>query len=318
MLQLQCRRMQKISWQRNASFVFRAHLAWRPIERVAHDGMPQRSQMHPDLVSPPGIDPQFEQRELSVLRINPLLHGVVRDRFSPAGTLGSHAGPPHPVAADAAADRSPILLDPPVHQRNICFLDYPPCELSRQLAMGFVIFGDHDQPACGLVQTVHNSWSQLPTHTRELPEAMQQRIHQRPTIALVLGGTRASMHHHPSSLVHHRQIVVLVNDVQRDFLSHRPQRSRFHLAENRNPFSSSQAQRSFRRIIIDQNFLFVDQLLDASTTGVDNLADQELVQPLARILVRRNKSLRECVHAQRKCTPRIPRLSALRAQRWKS
>jgi hypothetical protein len=41
-------------------------------------------------------------------------------------------------------------------------------------------------------------------------------------------------------------------------------------------------------------------LLDAGTAGIGNLADQELVQPLAGILNRRNKNFRECVHEQRK------------------
>jgi hypothetical protein len=95
------------------------------------------------------------------------------------------------------------------------------------------------------------------------------------------------------------QIIVFVNDVQRNLLGNRAQRRRFHSAKNRDHFSASQSQGCFRRAIVHQHFGFVDQLLDAGTAGAGDLADEELVQPLAGIFDCRNQSFGECLHAPR-------------------
>src|ERR1700676_2492890 len=225
MCQLHPRRMQEVSRQRNRAALVRRtpaprpHLARRTIQYIAHHRMTQRSHMHPNLMRPAGIDLHLDQRELAKGRVQPTDYAVVRDRIAPARSSRRHPYAPQPVAADAGRNRPSILLYPSMHQRNISFLDLAPGKLGRQLAMRFIIFRHYDQPAGLFVQPMHNPRSHLPAQGRERRKMMQQRIDQRPAIPLIFRRARPRMHHHPRSLVDDRQIVVFINDVERNLFS---------------------------------------------------------------------------------------------------
>jgi hypothetical protein len=45
---------------------------------------------------------------------------------------------------------------------------------------------------------------------------MQQGVHQRSAVARIVGRSCARVHHHACRLVDDRQIVVLINDVERN------------------------------------------------------------------------------------------------------
>src|SRR5216684_1440325 len=117
--------------------------------------------MYSNLVRPSGVDLHLQPAEFSVRRIQLSLHRVMADRFPSPRPPRGHAGAPHPVAADSAANSSVIALQPAVHQREIFFLDLPLCKLGGQPAMRFVALGHYDQAAGGLVQPMHDSRTQL-------------------------------------------------------------------------------------------------------------------------------------------------------------
>src|SRR5690348_725466 len=119
MLESQSCGMQKISRQGYTSFVLASHLAGRPIQRIAYHSVPDRSQVYTDLMRAPGVDLYIQQRELSILRNDSPQNGVVSDRLPSSRELRRHTRPPHPIPADAAADRPPLLLHPAMYQRDI-------------------------------------------------------------------------------------------------------------------------------------------------------------------------------------------------------
>src|SRR6185503_8144943 len=168
--------MQKISGKREASGLFTTDFAGSPVERVAYNRMAQRCQMDPDLVGPASVDPNFQQGEFSEWRIQPAFNSVVGDGFAPTGPLCSHAGTPHRIAANAAADGPVVLLEPAMHQHDVFLFYLAAYELTGQPAMCFVALGHHQQAAGGLVQAMHDSGTQLAADRRELAEVMQQRI----------------------------------------------------------------------------------------------------------------------------------------------
>ena len=59
---------------------------------------------------------------------------------------------------------------------------------------------------------------------------VQQRIHQRSAASRFIGGARAGVDHHPGRLVHHRQIFILVDDLQWNIFRPRLQRSHLLLS----------------------------------------------------------------------------------------
>src|SRR4030095_15468684 len=101
-------------------------LACRAIQSSAHSGMAERGQVYPDLVSAPGVDLEFQQRELAVGRVDSAADLVVRDCLAPAEAAGGHAGAAHGVAADSRVNGSPFGFQRAMHKGNIGFLNLSP------------------------------------------------------------------------------------------------------------------------------------------------------------------------------------------------
>ena len=85
-------------------------------------------------------------------------------------------------------------------------------QLSNQLGVRLQRLGHHHQAGGVLVQTMHDTGAR---HIDDVRHMVQQGIEQG---AIGMPGSR--VHHQPSRLVDHQQVIVLVNDVQRDILRH--------------------------------------------------------------------------------------------------
>ncbi len=88
-----------------------------------------------------------------------------------------------------------------------------------------------------------------PPYIRQLAEAMQQSIDQRAAIALVLRRSGTGVDHHSRGLVHHCQVIVFVNDIERNVFGDRAQRWRLRIAENRDLLAATQLERCLRRLL---------------------------------------------------------------------
>src|SRR5215470_1906852 len=134
--------------------------------------MAKRCEVHPDLMSSSGIDPEFHKRELAVGRIDSLSDLVMRDGFASSGTAGGHARASHTVAADSGMDSSPFGLHRAMHQRNVRLLDLATGKLGGQFAMHFVVFGDDDQSAGFFIEAMDDSGTQFAADCRKRLEPM--------------------------------------------------------------------------------------------------------------------------------------------------
>src|ERR1700722_8349609 len=85
--------------------------------------------------------------------------------------------------------------------------------------MGRVVFCDDDEATGYFVEAMHDPGTQIAIDAGESGEAVQQRVDQCSSIALILGGTGASVDHHSSRLVDDGEIVVLVDDIEWDVFS---------------------------------------------------------------------------------------------------
>ena len=68
---------------------------------------------------------------------------------------------------------------------------------------------------------MHDARPQLASNLRKGGEAMEQRVDQRAAIALVVGRARAGVDHHSRRFVNHSEIVIFVNDVERNIFGNR-------------------------------------------------------------------------------------------------
>ena len=96
------------------------------------------------------------------------------------------------------------------------------------------------------------------------------------------GGARSGVHHHSRWLVDDSQVVILIDDVERDVLSDGAQRRRVRVAEDGDLFAAAEPKRRLGDATVDQGFLFRQQLLHAGAADIGDLCGEELIEPLAR------------------------------------
>src|SRR5437667_5111415 len=133
---------------------------------------------------------------------------------------------------------------------------------------------------------MNNARAEFASDGGELAKMMQQRVDQRAAIAGVIGRARAGVDHHARGLVDYREIVVFVDNFQRNFFRYRAQRTGLRLAEEGDAFAATKTQGRIGVQILYQDLPFRNQLLNSCTADVWEMGDKELVQALVASLGR--------------------------------
>src|SRR5580698_4079115 len=131
-----------------------------------------------------------------------------------------------------------------------------------------------------------DSWTQISTYFREASHVMQQSIHQCAAIARIVARSRASMHHHSRRLVDHGEIVVFINNIERNLLSNSLKGRPLRLAQHADTFPAAQLQRSLRREVVHQHLASGNHLLHASAADGFKARGEKLIQSLAGVFKR--------------------------------
>ena len=113
------------------------------------------------------------------------------------------------IAADRRVD-PPAGLHLAPDQRDVFLLDLALVKLARQLLVRGVVLGDDHQPGGAAVEPVHDAGPLFAADAAQIVDVVEQRVHQR--AARVPGGR---MHDHARRLVDDDEVVVLVEDRQR-------------------------------------------------------------------------------------------------------
>ena len=90
--------------------------------------------------------------------------------------------------------------------------------------MRLIVFGNDDQAARLLVESMHDAWSQRAVCGGESRHVMQQCIHQRASIACAIGCAGASMNHHARGLIDDGNKGIFIDDIKRHGFRFGPQR----------------------------------------------------------------------------------------------
>src|SRR2546426_769475 len=186
----------------------------RPVERVADDGVADRREVDADLVGAPGQRLDFEQREV----------GEAPQRTIPGcGLAGPDASGPHAhavdgVAADGLHNLAARARYTPVNERDIRLVYFPLFELRRELPVSKVVLGHEHQTRSHLVQAMDDPWAQFPSRSGKAADVVQQGVDQRAGFH-----PGAHVHHHSGGLIYDHQIVVFVDDRERQVFRHRAQ-----------------------------------------------------------------------------------------------
>src|SRR5947199_10204587 len=108
---------------------------------------------------------------------------------------------------------------------------------------------------------MNNAGAEFSSDGGELAEMMQQRVYQCAAVAGVIGRARAGVDHHARGLVDYREIVVFVDNFQRNFCRYRAQRTGLRPAEKCDALAATQKLGRLGLEIIYKDLAFRNPLL---------------------------------------------------------
>ena len=236
-----------------------AQIAWNApvyaaVERIPDDRMTDGAQVDANLVGPPGQDRDMRQRQGA-----PKVFGAddPRDRLAAPSGARRHFLAVHRVATDRRVDSASGLHLAP-DERDVLFLDLAVVKLPGQLLVSHIVLGDHHDARRAAIETVDDARPLLAADAAQIVDMMQQGVDEGS--ARVPGGR---MHDHASRLVDDDDIVVLVQDRERQLFR---SRNRIDRLRHHNSDALSPLHRliGLRRTSGDLDVALLDQALDPS------------------------------------------------------
>lgn len=189
----------------------------RSIDVVTHQRVAGMGEVDPNLVSAAGGELAGEEsgHRFSVLAVEGLPHFPVGDRFPPACTYGHFfASVRVPVyrsvdGAVRAVRQSPDKSQVAASHRSCASVIR---ELRAQRLVRGVILGGYHEPGGVLIEPMHDAWpADAADAGQALPTMRDERVDQRSGRVACCG-----MNNQSFRLVDDDEILVLVNDIQRD------------------------------------------------------------------------------------------------------
>ena len=237
----------------------RADVAWHApvhaaVQRVPDDGMANRAEVDADLMRAAGVNRHLHQRQhpAEVLGADDARHrgpGAAYPR-----RLGRHLLAVRRIAADRRVDPAAGHHFAP-GEREIFLLHLTLGELPRQLFVRPIVLRDDHQARRALVQPVHDAGPLFSADAAEIVHVVQQGVDQG--AALV---ARRRVDHHARRLVDDDQILVLVDDRERQILGRGRRLDRLGNLD-RDLLSGLDRLVRLRRVSCDQHGALLDQPL---------------------------------------------------------
>ncbi|MBV9488176.1 MAG: hypothetical protein JO069_00435 [Verrucomicrobia bacterium] len=187
-----------------------------PVDRISAQRVAKVLQMNADLVRSPGPELAVDQAAHG----QPLSEGKRRPG-GPAARRDGHLLALYRVAADRgrAIDRRSFkhaAADP-----EVPFDHLAPGKLAAQLKVNRIGLRDHQTAGGVFVQPVHDARSRLAAHPAQWPRPSQQSVDER-----ARREARSRVNRHARRLVHHQQVLILVDDRDGDGFGNRRRRLR--------------------------------------------------------------------------------------------
>ena len=181
---------------------------FRAVDRVAQHGMADGGHVHANLMGAAGGQARLDERRAA----QPLAHEPVGASLAPAGNHG-HALAVGGMAADGRVHEALALAEIADDDGHVCPVHRVGLDLLGQAHVRPVVLGHQQQARRVLVDAVDDARADLAADAREVVQPRQQRVDQRARLV-----ARRGMDDHARGLEHHRHVVVLIEDVQRDVL----------------------------------------------------------------------------------------------------
>ena len=180
------------------------------------------------------------------------------------------------VVADAAFDVIAVAVEDAGRYSDVLFEDFPHLKLHTEIAVRRVLLGDDDDAAGVAVEPVDDAGPVVAVEVAELGEVETQGVDQRAG-PVALG----RMHHHVGRLVHDRQIIVLIEDIERDVLRHRRRMGRLR-RRDADLVAVTDAVAGLGRLAVDRHAGRFNDALHDGAAQVGKQAGEVLVEAQCR------------------------------------
>ena len=184
------------------------------------------------------------------------------------------------MPADGLVDGAFLLIQLSETDGTVSSVDGMFLQLFCNAPVCFVIFAGNDRSSGILVDTMYNTGAQYSVDPGQIPATViHQCINQSAAVM-----SRRRMHHHPLRLIHHDQIRILIQDIQRDVLRFNIRFHRFRHGENYFIITFDTTTSLYRRTVYQHISVF-DQLLDKRTGQILHKQTHTFVNPFVFHLI---------------------------------
>lgn len=239
--------------------------------RVAGHRMPQCGEVYTDLVSPPGVEFTADES----MPGSSFDHLVSRPR-EPAAADDGHSLPVFGVTSDWPFELTGVVRDPSANDGHVRATQRAILQLRRERSVAHVVASYDDQPRCALVEPVHDARTCRATDGGPVSAPAEQRVDQRARVM-----ARSRVNHHPGGLVDDREVVVLVDDLERNRLRGSVgdvglRDLELHHVPRRYPIGG------IGRLAVDANEVALDETRGSRAAEVVSVLGEKAVQPRGR------------------------------------
>jgi hypothetical protein len=239
------------------------------VHRIADDGMSDCAEMYANLVSPARVDRDAAQCHA------PEMARPRDPRNSVSRTSGPrrHLLPVNGIATDCGLDSPPGLNYSP-HKRDIFLLDFAIVKLSRELLVCQVVLGNHHHARRSAIQAMNDPWPCFTADPAQILHVVKKRVHESAGCM-----ARTGMDHHSRWLVQHRDVAVLIKDLEWErFASHAGRLDRWDL--DAHPIALVHRQIGACISVRDRDVPRGDQFLNLRSRMASENGDEELIEPV--------------------------------------
>ena len=177
---------------------------------VPYDGMTYMLQMDPNLMSASTVQPALQQG-----RSDPAAYYLkISARVTAALARDRHLRPVNTMPANRGVNRPAIPPQFSKDEREINLLNRAGGELTGEIEMSSVVFGDEQATTRSFIEPMNDSGPLLPADPGQISAVSEKRVHYSSAIS-----TGARMDRYSGWLIDHNQIAVLEQDRQSDRFS---------------------------------------------------------------------------------------------------
>jgi hypothetical protein len=151
-----------------------------------------------------------------------------------------------------------------------------------ELAVGAVVFGDEDEAAGLLVEAMDDAGAEVAAYVGEFGEVKEEGVDEGASVALVQtaqGGSAGSgVDHHAGRLVDDGEVLVFVEDFERDIFGDGVEGGGLRSAFDLDGFSAVEFLFGLGEVAVDANLASLDEELDAGSGDVGESVGEVLVE----------------------------------------